>query len=170
MVTKLFKLSLFTLFVLMLLGSTGFADSTRLGLGTGVTIPELVSYNTRLLSEFRLSTGNELGITPTVRAEVSPASFIGIQIISAEVSLLLEKVDLRKVTPYLGGGAGAVFINTSVGSDTSITFHGFVGTKFKGLSQNTSSSLIPYVQAGIRTGPVNDYVWEFEGGILFEID
>lgn len=166
-----FILSATTILIILVLGAPVSANSleTRLGLGSGITTPEVVSYNTRFIGEFRMDLGNDLGLAPTVRAEISPSSFIGIQVISSEVSLLFEKIDLRNITPYFGGGGGVLFMNTSLGSETSFTFHGIAGFKLKVIEKSGTSSLSPFVQAEIKSSPTHDYIWEFEIGFMYRI-
>lgn len=163
--------SLVLISIVVLLGALGQPVSAAdvnvdLGLGTGFSSPETVSFNSRFLADISLKQSPNSRFFATIRPEIAPSSFIGIQVISMSLSLLGE-YDAGRINPFLGVGAGMISMNTSVGSSSDSTLHGLAGVKLTGQGRLLSEYLDFFAQAKLRTHPTENYQFVFEMGFMY---
>ena len=137
-----------------------------LGLGTGLSYPEVVSFNSRFLADISLRQSSNPRFIGIIRPEVAPSSFLGISVTSIELSLIGE-YNTDRINPYLGIGGGIILTNTSVGSDSSSLFHGLGGVKLIGKGEVLPKPLDFFAQGKLRSHPTEDYQFVLEFGFLY---
>lgn len=126
-----------------------------LGLGTGVSYPDVTSFNLRVFGEMQLGKLLPMSLpsplnSPFIQAEAEAASLFGIRLISTDFSLLLPVEVPNFGQVYFGGGGGLFIYQSSFGQASKVTYHGLMGIRTNIAAENLSL----FIQGKIKNSPL----------------